>query len=1046
MTARLQIQFLGLNEGGDPKNLPPGTMLRAENVQMDKERRLHKRRGLQGLSKTATSGSNIASGKRLLSSGDDLSVTDGETLWTYAEALAKWVPVDRPPSWGVTKRPLVDTTRSTTGADIAISGDLLVTLYVSAGIFVKVESVSTGAVVFPPTAVVTPVSTDCYPRVLISGGVAYLFSSTGTAVQVAKLNLTTLALTTSVNLFTNATALHPVFDAVIGTPTAGVPTLYVAYELAAGTNRTRIASFTLSTLAAVATLDSLGTGLTCACIVFSTTAQRIGLIYSSRTSTSTKISTCTTALASQVGPTQVEASIADSAFIVEFDASYWFIGWTRNSLAGDGSDADRLKTLKYGMASHTMDATIRKTTYGVTSITKPWNTGGRWFIAAAIWVHTDALPALQPVAQPSTVVLELETTASLSGALDSTHPHVATLENYTGWFSTDPYNSARGGQSQTALDGDGNVWVPAAYRDREPIGYTLELAVPTGWNVFRLAASGGDTFATASLGLSTLIAGGAPAWNDGAHVMPYGFAHQPVILGAVATAGGAMVAGSYSYVATYAWRDARGVLHRSAPSAPLLGTTAGGNLSLTVTITTSSVSAKLRDLTYLTSPNPVYVELWRTTIGGTSNHYRLTLEPTYQVIVNDARTNYVVIVDTKADANIASGTPATPLSGQAQLPTDLGELENVPPPALDPVATHRGRLVGIGPDRRTLCFSKDSTIDPTIAPGFNEALTLAFSSDKMAVARLDTALVVFGEDTIDVVQGDGPDDTGSNNTWQIQGVQTDVGCVNSRSVVTSPMGVMFESRRGIELLDRGLGVSAVLGRFVMDSLTAYPTITSAVLVAELNEVRFTCDNGTTGIVLAYDYLNKIWFTRKYTDASDTAVASVRFVDAAIIGGVYTLLTASGQVYRETEDSSLDGGSAYVETDILLAPISAQPGRSGWSNDNLAWQRAKDLTVMGTSVANHDLSVSFALDYSATFGQTHRFLSNATGTPTAVGPLEKAKVTLATQKCQAVQIRIRDLTPTGSAVANTSAGLILESLCLRVGAKDGPAKTSAGQQA
>ncbi len=158
-----------------------------------------------------------------------------------------------------------------------------------------------------------------------------------------------------------------------------------------------------------------------------------------------------------------------------------------------------------------------------------------------------------------------------------------------------------------------------------------------------------------------------------------------------------------------------------------------------------------------------------------------------------------------------------------------------------------------------------------------------------------------------------------------------------------------------------------------------------------------------------------------------------------------MLTAGGQVYRETTASSLDGGNTYVPTDLLLAHIHAQPGRSGWSNDNLAWSRVKDLTVLGTSVAPHDLQVSFAVDFANTYGQTHTFYANATGTPTAIGPLEKARVTLAVQKCQSVQIRIRDLTPTGGAIANTSAGPILEALSLRVAAKDGPAKTSAGQQ-
>ncbi len=1056
MSARLQIQFLGLNEGDDPKNLPPGTLLRAENVRMDKSRRLGKRRGVQGLAKTALSGSNIATGKRLVTNGTDLLMTDGQTLWSYAEPVAKWAPIDRPPSWEVTKRPLVTSTRSVSAVDTAISGDLIVTLYIATGVYVKVDRLSTGATVLSPTcpANIADYQQAC-PRVLISGDVAYLLWSTSGSVCVSTLNLTTMAIVVrEYTLTSSAVTGSPMFDAVIGTPTAGVPTLYLAYELASGTHRARIASFTLSTFASVATLDSVGTGLRAVCVMFAALANKVCMVFSSTTSVVTKITTCTTALGSQVGPSTVEFDVADSAFIAEFDATNMLVGWTRNAAAGDASGFDRLGTQVYGTTSHSLNTASRRTTYGVYAVTKPWSTGGRWFVGATTYVHPDTSPSAQDPAQPSNIVLEIEIASSITGVQDATHPHVATLQNYTGWFATAPLydinaGGPNGGQGKPSVDSDGNVWLAAPFRLREPEGYTTSLSTPTGWDLFKLTASGGSTFTSANCGPSTLCAGGAPSWSDGSTASPYGFAHAPVITAISVVAGGAMVAGVYSYVATYSWIDVRGVRHRSAPSAPVTGTTAGGNLTLTITVATCSISPKVRTLTSVTAPNPVAIELWRTTAGGTGPHYRLNMDPSASLFVNDARAATVSLSDPKGDSSIGptGSSPTIALNTQEQLYTDLGELENIPPPSFITCVTHRGRIAGIGPDLRTVWLSKDSTLDPTIAPGFNEALTLAFAHDKTALASLDTVLVVFGEDSIEVVHGDGPDAAGNNNTWQIQAVQSDVGCVNPRSVVATPVGVMFESRRGLDMLDRGMNVTDVLGRAIVDTLTSYPNITSAILVAEENEVRFTCDDGTNGIVLAFDYLNKIWFTRKYTDASDTAAAAIKFVDAALVNGVYTLLTAGGQVYRESATSYLDGGTTYVETDILLAPISAQPGRTGWSNDNLAWQRVKDLTIMGTSVANHDLAVSFALNYANTFTQTHRFLANAVGTPTAIGPLEKARVTANVQKCQAFQIRIRDLAPTGnSVIGNASAGPILESLCLRVGPKDGGAKTTAGQQA
>ncbi len=1037
MTSLLQVQFQGVEEGADPKNLPPGTLLRADNCAMDKGRRLCKRAGTTGLVKTAISGSNIAAGARLVTQGTDLAVTDGQTVWTYVPSLSKWNPVDRAPHWHVTRSVLVDTTRSALDVDIGISGDLIVSFYYTAlsNLYVRIDGLSTGQTVMPPLRV----GTGARPKVLINGTAAILVYATATTIDYQVLSLTTLAVTASGSLVTNSLA-YGIFDVTIGTPTAGVATLYLAYELAAGVSRMRIASFTLSTFAAVATLSSIGTNLRCVCIVFGTLSQRVTVAFSSYVSlasASTEITSCTTALASQVGPTMLQADHSDYVLVAEDDVTNVLVGWVLNP-GGDGTGPNKLTTALYSVAAHAQVATSERITYGLFAASKPWRTAGRWYTCGLARVHPDTYPSANALPLPSSVVVEIETVASLTGNQDATHPHVATLENQTGWFAWG------GGQSQAATDSDGNVYVAAMYRNAEPYGYSATPVVPTGVSLFRLSASAGDTFGRTYLGASALLAGGAPVWFDGASTMPYGFVHAPQIISVGATLGATLTAGTYSYIATYAWRDANGLLHRSTPSPPVSGTTSGGNLALNVVIASASISPKLRTLTAATESSPVIIELWRTVRGGVGPHYKRTIEPSAYTIINDPRAASVTFLDEFPDSDInTSPTPAIPLATQPQLYTELGELENVPPPSLVTVATHKNRLVGLAGDLHTVWFSKDSTNDLTQAPGFNEALTLSFAAEKTALASLDAVLVVFGADDIDVVHGEGPDDTGSGN-WTIQGLQTDVGCVNPRSVVTTPMGVVFESARGLELLSRGLEVAWV-GQSVDDTLAAYPTITSAVLVAEEQEVRFTCDNGSTGIVLVWDYSYKIWFVRRYNDAADTLADNIRFADAALIDGVYTLLTAGGQVYRETAAHKLDNGTDYVERDILLAPISAQPGRSGWANANLGWSRVKDITLLGTSLTNHDLKVSVAHDYSASYAYTETFLAGSTAT--TVGPLEKCRVSPATQKCQAVQVRIQDLTPTspGTYPLSTGDGPIIEAIALRIGALDGPAKTSAGQQ-
>ncbi len=1041
MTSLLQVQFQGVNEGDDPKNLPPGTLLKADNCAMDKARRLVKRAGTTGLAKTAISGSNVAAGERFITNGSNLALSDGQTAFTYVDALAKWNPIDRPPSLLATNRPLLDSTRSVDAVDTAIYGDLLISYYVVSGSrssFVQVENTVTGESVLPPTFV-SGTADYAFPRVLVSGTTAHLLVSIPTGILASPLALTTLTLTTGTFIVADSVvATATKFDAVIGASASGT-TLYVAYELDAGASRTKIASYVLSTYAAITSITYTGTTVRAICLAYGSASSRI-LLISSNGGAGIVLSTTDVNLGAVSGPTAIYGPIgADTLFIAEHSATQMLIGRGRGgAAAGDTAVASSLYTSLWSIAAPAEVAASVRLTYGLVSPSKPWKTASRWYACVVVFPRPTLVAASSASTTPavSSAVVEIETADSLTGVVDATHPHVATLENQTGWVPP------AGHLTKPSVDSAGAVYVVAAYRNREP-GHWYT-ATPVGWNLHRLRVNSGDISRPAPLGSGALCAGAAPYWFDSASAMPYGFAHAPCIESITDTGAGAMAAGVYSYIATYAWRDADGRLHRSTPSLPLSGT-AGANRALTVVVSSSSLSSKQRVLFGIYAPNPIFIEIWRTTVGGVGNHYRLSLEPLYQVLTNDPKAATVNLVDTKADAEIGAGSNTAPLTAQEQLYTEQGELANVPPPSLITVATHKNRLAGIAGDLHTVWFSKDSTSDLTQAPGFNEALTLSFSEEKTALASLNAVLVVLGEDGIDVVHGEGPDDTGAG-TWTVQRVQTDVGCVNPRSVVTTPMGVLFQSRRGIELLSSGLEVSWV-GHSVDDTLAAYPTITSAVLVAAEEEVRFTCNeaDGSNGIVLVWDYGYKIWFVRRYKDVADTATVDVAFVDAALIDGVYTMLTAGGQVYRETTAHKLDNGTGYVEMDIILANISAQPGRSGWANANLGFSRVKDITLLGTSVTNHDLKVSVAHDYSASYAYTKTFIAGSAAT--TVGPKELCRTSPATQKCQAIKIRIQDITPTtpGTYPVSTGDGPIIEALALRVKALEGPARTSAGQQ-
>lgn len=1036
MASVLQIGFLGVEEGSDPKAQPPGTLLSAVNCKMDKDRRLGKRDGTTGLAKTVVSGGAIAAGARLLTDGRITAMTDGDGVYSRSETNGTWALLDREPPFSVLRRPHVDTSRSVTSIDTAIYGDFIVTHFCTgsfaAGTFFQVDQLSTGQNIYPPTLAFSGVSVG-QPKVVMNGSVAIFLAVSGAGV----LSAFSFDLATGLAVATNASVLSSVSPSPVMDAIAVAGKVYITCAGTTG-NRANLLFIDAATLATgTAIVEPPNSALNAVSIAYDAAANLLTWLYSPAAGGVTCVR-LSLALGITVGPTALAAPasgvITDNLWSIEKDATHFIIGWTVGS--GGGVNPQVVTNLWDSLLA--VVSQTQRITFNAAAASKPWVQGGRFFIGLATQGQespTTPISNADKRAQPSTVVVEIETANSATGVSNATHPHVATMEDYTGAFVF--------AQTRAQQDAAGSFWLVSPTRDREYQNMVDQ--VPIGWNIYKLTLGTGDWSRGAMLAGAELLASGAPAWFDGETCMPYGFAQQPsFVTGTTSTTTGSMLAGVYSYVATYAWRDAHGILHRSAPSPPVSITTTGTTSIVSLTISTSSVSAKVRKLALASTANPILVELWRTTVGGTSNHYLLTQQPVQALMVlNDPRALTVSYVDKVADSNISpAASVALALSAQAQLYTDIGELPNLPPPAFTTCATNRNRLVGIGPDERTIWFSKDYTEDLTLAPGFNAALTETFSRRKVALASMDSTLVVFGEDHIDVVSGDGPDDTGANGTWAVDGVQTDLGCINPRSVVVFQDGVLFLSRVGFALLDRQRNVTW-FSKSVDDTLDRYSNITSAVLVSEETEIRWTCDDGSTGIVLVYDYQMKIWFTRKYTDASDTSAASVRFVDAALINGVYTLLTAAGQVYRETGAHCLDGGTAYVERDVLLAPISAQPGRSGWSNNNLMWSRVKDVTLMGTSLTNHNLEVSAAHDYGS-LTQVHTFLAG--DAVTSPGPLEKARVTFVRQKCQAVQIRIRDLTPTAYPVGSSGAGFILEALALRVAAIDGPARTADTQRA
>ena len=74
---------------------------------------------------------------------------------------------------------------------------------------------------------------------------------------------------------------------------------------------------------------------------------------------------------------------------------------------------------------------------------------------------------------------------------------------------------------------------------------------------------------------------------------------------------------------------------------------------------------------------------------------------------------------------------------------------------------------------------------------------------------MDGRLVVFKRAVIQAITGAGPNDLGQGAFNPPQAASTAIGTSIPGSVVAMPDGIMFQSSKGIWLLDRGLGLTYV---------------------------------------------------------------------------------------------------------------------------------------------------------------------------------------------------------------------------------------------
>jgi len=522
---------------------------------------------------------------------------------------------------------------------------------------------------------------------------------------------------------------------------------------------------------------------------------------------------------------------------------------------------------------------------------------------------------------------------------------------------------------------------------------TSNIYSQTGVNVATISYNA-DTTSVSEIGSNLNISGGFLWAYDGQTINEQGFHLFPDNIEATwSTTGGSIHAqpdgatntDAYYYRVTYEWTDAQGNIFRSAPSIPVAVTTTGSGTSGSITIDIPTLR--------LTYKSGVKIVIYRWSVAN-QTYYQVTsiTAPT----LNDPTVDSIAYVDTQADASIV---------GNSILYTTGGVIENTGGQAFTATTLFDDRFFGINAeDRNLLNFSKQ-VIEATpvemsdlfsiyVAPTIGSQ---GSTGSLQCIFPMDDKLILFKNDAMYYINGTGPDNTGANSQYsQPIFITSTVGCSNQRSIVFMPEGLMFQSDKGIWLLNRSLE-STYIGAPVED-FNQYQ-VNSAVNIPSENQVRFTLSNGVT---LMYDYYYGQWGT----------FVGVPAISSTLYQGLHTYVGSSGNVSQETPGQYLDNGNP-----VLIS------FKTSWFNLTglQGYQRAYFFYLLGKYLTPHKLFMEIAYDYNSSpiqsnlisptnfspyygdvspYGQEREY-----GGP---GDIEQWRVFLTKQRCQSFQITLQEI--------------------------------------
>jgi hypothetical protein len=992
----------GLDTKNDPKLTPALTDL--QNGRYTVGSQISKRLGYTALSQNISGTTDLlSSGDGLTSFQDELLEFSGSRLYSYSSSVSRWTDKGGFQSVKVDSDDVIRNTSEAKNQDSCIASSLQLfaweqysaTTGALEGVYASVFDSVTGAIFQAATLIdATAINPRCI-RLGPNPTLCYLDTSASPhllkTVQVDTNNPVSFLSVNTISSLVNPT--NPIYDVAIYSSNASSGNGVFVYNNS-GTTRIDVGYLTTD-----GALGTPGSGFPGVVTITSTNATDTITVCADKINTAAADEErIYVAYASTVSSAGLKIKRLQSLLSVEATHTVEGTATKIDSCSMIVTQAGDLQIIYTLNATNTYDHMVKGTVYDISadSVATPAIIKRSVGLASKIWEYAGAKyfmvvhdSALQPTyfLCDTTGLISAKVLPGTAGALPTKTFLSGVDASATGVFKF-------GGLVRTRLISKNN-----------------DLYSLTGVSNITIDFTSVERFEAAELGGNLHIGGGFVSMYDSQQIVELGFHLYPEnITAAVNNSSGSLAAGTYLYQTIWRWTDAKGQDHRSAPSVAISAAPSGGSSTVTLTI------PSLR----LTQKTNVICEVYRTVTTG-----RLLFK--IGNVANNTAADSVSFADTSVtDANLVAFE---------SLYTNGGIIENIPPPASLVLTNYKNRLVCVSSENpKELIYSKKR--QPLGPVEFTDVFSIVLNKAVRitALAEFDQKLIIFEPNQIFYITGNGPTATGSQDDFSPPQIITgDVGCSNTNSLVLMPLGLMFQSNKGIYLLNRSLETV-----YIGADVEAYNdlTITSAELIQNENQIRYLTSDGRC---LIYDYFYGKWSTWTNHSGNGATIWNAN--------GNYVYLRSDGRIFEQSATSYKDDNDP-IEMSITTSWVK--------TNGIQGFQRIRRAFVLGDFKSTHTLQLEIGHDYQTYFNEKHLFnqtndleiLEYGDSTPygtegffgTSSGVADgvyQFRAHCKKQKCQSVRFRISDVEE-----ANPGEAYSISSLMLEVGVRSNTMKLPA----